>query len=136
MVEDDRAILRADVGALAVQRRWIVNGEEDLEDLSIGDELRVKRNLHYFSMPGIAGADLMIRRPIDAAAGIAGCDFIHAAQLFESRLEAPETAAAQRGNLAAARLYGLDHLFSSWVAFPVTAGFSLRLPCAESYSSV
>ncbi len=53
MIEDRRAVLRTDVGALTVQRGWIVDGEEDIQQVPIGDDIRVKMDLHDFGVPRV-----------------------------------------------------------------------------------
>src|SRR5918997_215600 len=46
VVEDRGSVLRPDVGALPVQRRGVVDGEENLQDLPERDRLRIERDLN------------------------------------------------------------------------------------------
>ena len=48
MAEDGGTILRAGVAALTVERGRIVDGEEDLEEIPIGRDLRVETDLNRF----------------------------------------------------------------------------------------
>ena len=47
VVEDRRAVLRSDVRSLPVQRRGIVDGEEDLKKLSERNEMTVGSNVTW-----------------------------------------------------------------------------------------
>jgi len=58
--EDDGAILRAEVVALAVEGRGVVNFPEDREQLLVGDEGRVILDLHGLRVPGLAGGDQLV----------------------------------------------------------------------------
>ena len=60
VVEDDRTILWSRVGALPVGGRRIMNGEEDLQDLSVGDYRRVEGDLDDFRVARCPIADLAI----------------------------------------------------------------------------
>ena len=55
-------------------------------------------------MAGAAGADLLVARVGDMAAGIAGHHPADAAQILEDRFQAPEAAAAQGRSLGGRRL--------------------------------
>ena len=80
-MEDGGAILRADIGTLAVQRRRVVNGEEDVEEIAIGDDARVEGDLHRFGVPRLAAAYLLVGGIRHAAADVSGNDALHASQL-------------------------------------------------------
>jgi hypothetical protein len=49
-VEDRRPIAGPDVVALAIARAWVVNLEEELEDLPVADARRIKDYLDYFGV--------------------------------------------------------------------------------------
>jgi hypothetical protein len=68
--EDGAAILRADVIALTVQLRRVMRGKEHVEQISIGNDRRVKADADGFGMAGCAAAHLFIGRVLDAAADI------------------------------------------------------------------
>src|SRR5262249_23377390 len=100
MIEDRGAILRADIVALAIDRGRIVQDEEDLQDLAVADDFRIERDLNDFGMPRVAVADLPISRVLHRSAGVARFDAFDALDLLEGGLDAPETAATQRGEFA------------------------------------
>ena len=52
VIEDRRAVLRAGVGALAVERRWIVEVEEDVEQFAEREDFRIEGDLHDFGVSG------------------------------------------------------------------------------------
>ena len=104
VIEDHRTVLRADIVALAVERSWVVDREEDLQNLTQTDDGRIERHLYDFRVPGAAAAHLLVGWILDRAAGITGHDIGHAVDFIEDGLYTPETAAAQRGDLTA----GLD----------------------------
>ena len=60
MIENGRAILRADVAALAIQGRGVVEREEDAEQVAVGELVRVEGHLHYFRVSSRAGADGLV----------------------------------------------------------------------------
>ena len=49
-VEDRRSVAGPDVIALTIARAWVVNLEEEFEDLPIADPGRIKDDLHCFGM--------------------------------------------------------------------------------------
>ncbi len=56
-VEDRRAVLSADVGALPIELRRVVRGEENAQQLSVADLRRVIANLNHFRVIGLSAAD-------------------------------------------------------------------------------
>src|SRR5689334_6225076 len=66
-VENRRPIARADVVALTIARRRVVNLEEELEDLAIADTRRIEDDLDSFGM----SAMIFIRGVGRAAARVA-----------------------------------------------------------------
>ena len=62
VVEDGRAVLRADVVALAVERRGVVRLPEDAEQVFERDFGRVVRDLHDLGVAGGSRADLFVGR--------------------------------------------------------------------------
>lgn len=96
VVEDYRAVLRADVGPLAVQRGGVVGAPEYLEQVVEGNDGGVKGNLDGFRMTGRARANLSIGRIFRVAAGIAGYHATHAFDVQKHRLGAPETPGSKR----------------------------------------
>src|SRR5207247_138839 len=113
VVEDRRAILATHVAALAVERSRVVQREEHTEQVAIGELVRVERHLHHLGVPRRAGANRLVARIGYVPAGIPRDDFRDAAQLLEDRLETPEAAATQSGQLCA-HLFILAGLSSGW----------------------
>src|SRR5580704_18547189 len=70
--ENRRTVLIPDVGSLTVQLRWVVNLPEDIEELFVGDALRIVRDLDRLGMAGGVAADLAVCRILQVTAGVAG----------------------------------------------------------------
>jgi hypothetical protein len=51
--EDRRSVARADIVPLAVQRRWVMYLEEELEQLSVGSSIRLEGDLDRFGMGSV-----------------------------------------------------------------------------------
>ena len=97
--EDRRPVLRAAVGALAVQLGRVVHHrEEDLQDLAVADLLRVVFDLDRFRVPRGSHRNHVVVGGRLAAAGITGHGIDHARGVLEHALNAPEaTAGNDRG---------------------------------------
>src|SRR5690349_4833540 len=61
-IENRRPILMADIVALAVLSRGIVRGEEDLQELAVGDDARIVSNFDGLGVIGAAAADGFVVR--------------------------------------------------------------------------
>src|SRR5262245_48104508 len=72
---------------------------EHIEQLLVGNLLRVEFNLDDFGMARFAGADLFVSRLVLFAAGITAGHRLDAIEPFKHGLQAPETASAKRGEL-------------------------------------
>ncbi len=96
--EDGGAVLRAHVVALAVEGGGVVDGEEDVQDIGVGDLRGVKGDAHHLGVPGVPGAHLLVGGVGGVAAGIAGDHIGDAGHLVEYGLEAPETTAGEHGD--------------------------------------
>src|SRR5690606_31471073 len=68
---DGRAVLRADVVALPHALRRVVVLPEHLQQLFVGDPLRVVDHQHDLGVPGAPGADLLVRRVRREPTGVA-----------------------------------------------------------------
>src|ERR1017187_8019187 len=55
--EDDAAVLRPGIVALAVHRRGVVHGEKHFKNIAERSQCRVECDLHYFYVTGSAGTD-------------------------------------------------------------------------------
>jgi len=99
-VKDCRAILRADVRALAILLRGIMNdAEENHQKLAVSDARGIVDDADAFGVAGRAGADEVVVRIFDVAAAVARDDFFHANDVFIDGLRAPEAASCEDGNL-------------------------------------
>lgn len=78
MIKDYRSVPVADIIALAVERRRVVHHEEDFQDFTVGNNGRVKGDLHDFGMPRIALVYAMCRGIIYCSAAVARFNFFDA----------------------------------------------------------
>ncbi|MPN07893.1 hypothetical protein SDC9_155165 [bioreactor metagenome] len=95
--EDHRTVLGADVISLTIERRRVVDDEKDFQQIAITQDSGIELDAHNLGMPGTAFANLTIGRMLDMTTRIAGRYRMHAFDLTEYRLQAPETAPAQHG---------------------------------------
>src|SRR2546421_1706134 len=100
MVENRRAVLRAHVAALTVQRRRVVNREEHVQQLVERHDGGIEADLHDLGVTGGAGAHVLVRRVGHTTPRIAGLDLLHALQLLERGFEAPEAPAGEGRDFA------------------------------------
>ena len=70
VMQNNRAILRATIIALAVGCGGIVDGEEDLQQGSVRNHLWVKGNLYDFCVPGRPCANIFIAWVVCVASGV------------------------------------------------------------------
>src|SRR5918997_271039 len=87
-VEDLGAVAGADVVALAVLGRRVVDLEEELEDLPVGDALGVEDDLDRLGVTGV----VPVGRVVVAAAGISDPGRDDPLAVAQQLLNAPETA--------------------------------------------
>ena len=93
--KDGRAILGADVIALAVELGCVVDREKDVEQLGIADIVIVECDPDRLRMAGFAAADLLVGRVDRLPAGVAAFDRFDADDVQELRLGSPEAPARQ-----------------------------------------
>ena len=93
--EDRGTVLRADIIALAIELCRVVRREEDVEQLVVADLIGIEGDADGFRMPGVAAADLLVRRPCGVAASLAAFDGLHSDDVNEHRLGTPEASACQ-----------------------------------------
>ena len=62
--------MRADIGSLPIQRRRIVIGPENIEQLFVTNDRRIELDLDNFGMSGLIGANIFVGRIFRVAAGI------------------------------------------------------------------
>ena len=71
-VEDGGAVGGADVRALAVEGGGVVDGEEDAEELAVGEARGIVDDLDGLGVVGGLGGDVVVVRGVGGAAGVAG----------------------------------------------------------------
>jgi len=101
VVEYGTPILRAAVGALAIQLGWVVRPEEELDELGVRDLCRVKLDAAGFGVRGRPAAHLAVGWRVDLAASVANLGLFETAfeVLVVLVLGAPEAAVGDRGSL-------------------------------------
>src|SRR3954453_7080205 len=107
VVENCGAVLRADVVALAVCGRRIVQAEEKVEDVVVRNLRRIELDLQRLGVAGAAGFHVRVARVVERAAGVADSRVDHAGQRTNELFDAPEAAAGECG--------GLRHLCASFL---------------------
>jgi murein DD-endopeptidase MepM/ murein hydrolase activator NlpD len=96
---DARAVLRADVVALAHPFGGVVALPEHLEQLLVGDASRIEDDEHDLVVPGHSAAHLAIRRVRREAGGVPDRGRDHPGRVPEFLLGAPEAPEAEDGLL-------------------------------------
>src|SRR5580704_14709726 len=99
MAEDRRAVLAADVEALAVTGGRIVDSPERLEQLRVADPGRVEPHLDRLGVAGAVSADPLVAGVRDVAAGVARSSLQYPVDLAEGRLHTPEASRGESGAL-------------------------------------
>ena len=105
---EGRAVLRADIIALAHALGRVMALKEQFHEVREGDFGGVEDDLDDLGMAGAAGADFFVGRVRGDAAGIADTGQPDALGLPEDPLGAPEAAEAENGRLVSGRGVGLD----------------------------
>ena len=77
VVKNNRTVLRPNIGSLPVQGGGIMRFPEYFQQLLIADFLRVILNLNRLGVSGISPGNLLVRRILDMASGIAGCNLLY-----------------------------------------------------------
>ena len=95
--ENHRAVLRANVGTLAIPGGRIVIVPEHFEQVAVTDRRRVEGHLHYFGVAGPIGANVLVGWLRHGAAHVSNLRGRDARQLAEGGLHAPETSRAEGG---------------------------------------
>ena len=98
VIEDGGTVLRAHILTLPVQRRRVVDGEEDLQDFPIGNLARIEGQLDCLGVAGGIGADFLVGRIDGGAARVAGNHILNPIHLSKDRFQAPEAAAGKGGD--------------------------------------
>ena len=96
---DARAVLGADVVALAHALGRVVLLEEDLQQVGVGDLLRVEGDQHRLGVAGLRRADLLVGRVRGGPVLVADRRRVDAVEFPEQPLRAPEAAEREVGDL-------------------------------------
>jgi hypothetical protein len=99
VIKDSRAVLCANVCALAVWRGRVVDGEEDIEQVAKRDDGWIEFDLHSLGMTRVPAADCAVGGVVDMAACVARFHGMHAFDFIENGFQAPETSPGQRRGL-------------------------------------
>src|SRR6185312_2245870 len=115
---------------LTIERRWIVDGEEHVEQVPVRHDAGIVLDPNDLGMSRGAGTDLFVRRVRARASRIPALDAVHALELEEHRLETPEAAAGER------RAFGLRGHFAappnSWRKSPYPSATSFAFGTKRS----
>ena len=95
MKKDGRAVLRAGVVALPVERRGVMNGEESREQCLKIDDSRVKLDLYHFGVSAGTAAHRLVSRLRTLSAHVAWQHRNDAGQLFECGFSTPKATTRQ-----------------------------------------
>src|SRR6266511_3081476 len=90
LTQDDRTILRAHISALPIQRRGVMGLPENVEELLVGNLLRVELDLDHLRVTSMAAADFFVGWILLLAASVAAGHRLHAIEFLEDRFHAPE----------------------------------------------
>jgi hypothetical protein len=93
--EDGGTVGGSFVGALAVEGGGVVDGEEDAEELAVGDAGGVEDDFDGFGVVGGFGGDLIVGGSVGCSTRVAGGGFDDALDALEHGLRAPETASCE-----------------------------------------
>ena len=98
-IEDGRPILCTFIGTVLVQCRWVVDGKENLQDISVRNPGRIdESHLNRLRMAGAVSTDLVVGGVNGGAACVAGKHILNSIDLLKDRLHAPEAATSKGGN--------------------------------------
>lgn len=99
IIENDVAVLGADIVALAVELGGVDAGEESFDEGLEGDLRWVVKDLYGFGVTGGSGTDFFIAGVFGGAAGEAGDGVADAHEALEDDLRMPEAAFGEIGGL-------------------------------------
>ena len=98
-VEQRRSVAGADIVALAILSRWVMNLEKELENLPIADLLRIEHDLDRFRVIAVVA----ISRIRHIAARVTHARGQHAGVTSQQILHTPEAATGQDGGFGLRR---------------------------------
>src|SRR5680860_1842191 len=111
MKEHDGAVLRSDVGALAIDLSGIVVRPEDVQQLLVGHPRRVEGHLDDLGVVGVAGAYLAVGRFGRVSARVAHPGGLDPLALAIGGLDTPETTGSEGRGLVVRLLHTSDSLW-------------------------
>lgn len=95
-VENSRTVLRADIGALAIELcRVMSHGEKDFKQFPEADDLGIVGDLNGFGVLGFSGADGLVVGVVLVSPCVSGNDIRDPGNLFKDGFGAPKTPACQ-----------------------------------------
>jgi len=97
VAEDHRSILAADIGPLLIGSGGIVEGEEELDQFTVGNLQRIVEQFHRLGVSGVAGADLLVGGVVLVTSHVTGYGIDDTVEGREAVLHSPESAAAEEG---------------------------------------
>ncbi len=97
VIKDGRAVLRAHIVALLIERRGIVSLPEHFQKVLKRNLGWIVSDLNDFRMAGAASANVLITGVLDRAAAIARNDRLHPLEPLEDGFAAPEATFTERG---------------------------------------
>lgn len=97
VIKNDAAILRANVGTLAIEGGGVVGFPEDLKQLLERDHRGIENDAHDLCVASIAAADVVVGRILCLAARIATDDALHTTKALENGFNTPEAPTAKSG---------------------------------------
>src|SRR5262245_6107206 len=95
MVENGGPILCSDIMTLAIERRRIVNHEEDFEQFAKAHKGWIEGNTHRLCMTGPTATDGFIGRVVGVPSRVSGLHRYDTLDLVIHCFQAPETAASK-----------------------------------------
>src|SRR5205814_3023698 len=96
MIKNHRAILRAYIGTLSIQRGRIVVRPENVEDLIVRYLGRIEFHLNDLGVAGLVAANIFVARILSVPACIPYGGRAHALKLAKSLFHAPKTPRPER----------------------------------------
>src|SRR3989338_1577937 len=99
VIKNGRAVLRADVRPLPVERRRVVDGPKQFKQLIISDLSRIILHLNHFGMASPGRAHIFISRPLEPSSGVSDRRRDNTFHLTKLRFHFPKTARAKNSLL-------------------------------------
>jgi hypothetical protein len=99
-IKNYRPVLSADVGALAVERRRVMNLPKDFQQLLVRYPRWIVLDLHDFGVSGLASANRSIVGLWDGTAGVSDGNIDDTRDIAKRRFDTPEAAGAKYRDFA------------------------------------